>query len=107
MQQCSIKCVFKVAYTIQRVNGYHVGDTLMQFVNDFGAPDHLTFDEAAVRSGPQVRFIQAIRNYPIKYHVSGPRRPSKNPAKKNTQGEETVVGTAKAMGLWLQLGLQH
>ena len=76
----SHKCVFKVAYPVQKVDGNNVGDTLRQFVNDFGAPEHLTFDGAAVQTGPKTKFIQAIRRYEIKHHVSGPRRPNENPA---------------------------
>jgi hypothetical protein len=74
------KCGFKVCYPIQRVDGKHVGDTLTQFINDYGVPEHLTFDGASVQTGPKTRFMEAIRKYEIKYHVSGPRRPNENPA---------------------------
>ena len=74
------KCGFKVSYPIQKVNGDHVGDTLTQFISDFGVPEHLTFDGASVQTGPRTRFMDAIRKYEIKYHVSGPRRPNENPA---------------------------
>jgi hypothetical protein len=44
-------------------NGNHVGDTLLiQFVSDFGAPDHVAFDGAAVHT-PKTRFMRAIRKY--------------------------------------------
>jgi hypothetical protein len=69
-----------MAYPIMKANGDSVGDTLTQFISDLGAPEHLTFDGAAVQTGSKTRFMQAIRRYEIKYHVSGPRRPNKNPA---------------------------
>ncbi len=40
----SHKYGFKAAYTPQKVDGNHVGDTLTQFISDYGAPEHLTFD---------------------------------------------------------------
>ena len=82
-QLYSHKCGFKVAYPIQKVDGDHVGDTLPQFISDFGAPEHLTFDGASVQNGPKTKFMQAIRKYEIKYHVFGPRRPNENPAEQS------------------------
>ena len=79
----SHKCGFKVAYPMMKVDGNHVGDTLTQFIGDFGVPAQLTFDGASVQSGPKTRFMDAIRRYEIKYHVSGPRRPNENPAEKS------------------------
>ena len=79
----SHKCGFKVSYPIMKVDGNHIGDTLTQFVGDFGVPEHLTFDGASVQTGPKTRFMQAIRKYEIKYHVSGPRRPNENPAEQS------------------------
>ena len=76
----SHKCGFKVVYPVQKVDVNNVGDTLTQFVSDFGAPEHLTIDGAAVQTGPKTKCMQAIRRYQIKYHVSGPRRPNENPA---------------------------
>ena len=82
-QLYSHKCGFKASYPIQKVDGDHVGDTLTQFVSDYGAPEHLTFDGASVQTGPRTRFMDAIRKYEIKYHVSGPRRPNENPAEQS------------------------
>ena len=72
-----------MSYPIQKINGDHVGDTLMQFISNYGAPEHLTFDGASVQTGPKARFVDAIRKYEIKYHVSGPRRPNENPAEQS------------------------
>ena len=69
--------------TLQKVDGNHVGNTLTQFVSDYGVPEHLTFDGASVQTGPKTGFMDAIRKYEIKYHVSGPRRPNENPAEQS------------------------
>ena len=82
-QVYSHKCGFKAAYPIQKIDGNHVGDTLTQFISDYGVPEHLTFDGASVQTGPKTRFMDAIRRYEIKYHVSGPRRPNENPAEQS------------------------
>jgi hypothetical protein len=50
---------------MQKVNGNHVGDTLTQFISDYGVPEHLTFDGASVQTGPKTRFMNAIRKYEI------------------------------------------
>jgi hypothetical protein len=57
-----------------------LSNALTQFISDYGAPEHLTFDGASVQTGPKTRFMDAIRRYEIKYHISGPRRPNENPA---------------------------
>ena len=75
-------CGFKVSYPIQKVDGNHVEDTLTQVINNFGAPERCTFDGASIQTGPKMRFMDAIRNYEIKYHVSGPRRPNEYPGEK-------------------------
>jgi hypothetical protein len=79
-QVYSHKCGFKACYPLQRVDGNAVGDTLTQFISDYGVPERLTFDGASVQTGPKTRFMDAIRRYEIKHHVSGPRRPNENPA---------------------------
>jgi hypothetical protein len=71
---------FKACYPMQKVNSDNVGDALTRFISDYGVPEQLTFDEASVQTGPKTRFMDAIRRYEIKYHVSGPRRPNENPA---------------------------
>ncbi|KAI2507356.1 Reverse transcriptase (RNA-dependent DNA polymerase) [Fragilaria crotonensis] len=79
-QVFSHKCGFKACYPLQKVDGNSVGDALTQFISDYGTPERLTFDGASVQTGPKTRFMDAIRRYEIKYHVSGPRRPNENPA---------------------------
>jgi len=79
-QVFSHKCGFKACYPLQKVDGNSVGDALTQFISDYGVPERLTFDGASVQTGPKTRFMDAIRRYEVKYHVSGPRRPNENPA---------------------------
>ena len=38
---------------------------------------------ASVQTRPKTRFVDAIRRYEIKYHVSGPQRPNENPAEQS------------------------
>ena len=42
------KCGFAQPYHLLKADGQTVGNTLAEFINDFGAPMHLTFDGAAV-----------------------------------------------------------
>lgn len=79
-QLLSHKCGFKVCFPLQKIDGNSVGFAVTQFISDFGVPERLTFDGASVQTGPKTRFMDAIRRYEIKYHVSGPRRPNENPA---------------------------
>ena len=49
------------------------------FIFDYGSPNHLTYDGAAVQVGKNTVFQDTIRKANIQYHVSGPRRPNENP----------------------------
>jgi len=76
----SHKCGFKAAYHICKANNEHVGQSLNDFIFEYGAPSHLTYDRAAVQVGAKTMFQDTIRRADIDYHVSGPRRPNENPA---------------------------
>ena len=76
----SHKCGFKTANHISKVNNEQVGQSLNDFISEYGAPSQLTYDGAAVQVGSNTTFQDAIRKANIQYHVSGPRRPNKNPA---------------------------
>ena len=76
----SHNCGWNAAYPIQKVDGNHVGNTLTQFISDYGAPKHLTIDGASVQTGPKTRFMDAIRRYKIKNTT---RRPHDNPVKQS------------------------
>ena len=68
----SHKCGFNTAYHLQSANGDNVGYTLSQFVSEYGAPEHLTYDGASMQVGND-----------IKNHVSGVERPNENRAEGN------------------------
>ena len=71
---------FVVPYHLLRANNDNVADTLSAFVHNYGAPETLVFDGAAVQVGSKTRFQDIIRRTGIKHHVSGPRRPNENAA---------------------------
>ena len=60
-----------------------MGYSLREFVSDYGAPEHLTFDGAAFKVVRNTHFQNTIRNNDIKSHVSAPHRPNENPAEGN------------------------
>ena len=74
------KCGFNAAYHLQRADGEQVGHSLANFIHEFGAPEHLTFDGASVQVGAKTKFMEILRRAEIKYHISAPRRPNENPA---------------------------
>jgi hypothetical protein len=67
-------------YHLTRANGEQVGYSLANFIHEYGAPEHLTFDGAAVQVGSSTLFKDNLRQDEIKHHVSAPRRPNENPA---------------------------
>ena len=75
----SHKVGFSVCYPLTHANGEQVGRSLGDFVHDFGAPEHLTYDGAMVQVGTKTLFHQNVRRYNIQTHVSAPRRPNENP----------------------------
>ena len=78
-QMYSHKCGFNVSYPIPRANSEHVGYSLNYFVSDYGAPEHLTYDGAAMQIGRNTNFQKSVRKYKIKTHMSAPWRRNKNP----------------------------
>ena len=56
-----------------------IGQSLNDFVHDFGAPKHLTFDGYSAQKGNKTDFMKRLRHYDIPYHISAPRRPNENP----------------------------
>ena len=56
----SHKCGFNTAYQLQSASGDNVGYTLSQFVSEYGAPEHLTYDGASVQLGRNTHFQETI-----------------------------------------------
>ena len=76
----SHKCGFSVPFHMTWVNAENVGYSLGSFIYNYGVPERLTFDGAAVQVGSKTMFMDLIRKHWIKHHVSAPRRPNENPA---------------------------
>ena len=60
--------------------GDSLGQALDDFVHNFGAPMHLTFDGHQSQVGKKTWFFWGLHKYKIEHHVSSPRRPNENPA---------------------------
>ena len=75
----SHKCGFVVPYHMKAINGENVGTSLGNFIHEYGVPERLTFDGAAIQVGKSTKFMNYIRKHYIDYHVSSPRRPNENP----------------------------
>ena len=71
---------FAAVYPMESMKGDEVGETLRNFANDHGAPDHLTYDGAAVQTGPKTEFQRLVCKYDILTHTSEKERPNQNPA---------------------------
>ena len=78
-QMYSHKCGFNASYTIPRSNSEHIGYSLNNFLSEYGAPEHLTYDGAAMQVRRNTNFQKSVRKYKIKTHVSALRRPKENP----------------------------
>ena len=76
----SHKAGFQACYPKPNAKGDTLGETLDDFVHDFGAPEHLTFNGFSSQVGKNTKFHKGLRKYKIDYHVSAPRRPNENPA---------------------------
>ena len=60
-QMYSHKCGFNASYPIPRANVELIGYSLNDFVSDYGAPEHLTYDGAAVQVGKNTNFQNSVR----------------------------------------------
>ena len=79
-QVYTTKFGFASVYPITGFDGTTIGNTLKDFISDYGVPEHLTFDGALVQTGRNTDFMKTIKKYEIKHHTSSPRRPNENPA---------------------------
>ena len=71
---------FAACYPIASADSSNIGETLDNFIHDFGAPEHLTFDGHMSQVGRKTRFRKSLRKHDIDFHMSGPRRSNENPS---------------------------
>ena len=79
-QIISHKNGFAVCYPMTQATGDSIGDSLLNFIHDFGKPEKLTYDGATAQTGKKTKFMNTIRSHQIQGKASGPRRPNENPA---------------------------
>ena len=70
------KDLFAVVYPMQ--SKAMAGDSLRQFVHDYGRPEHLTYDGSGEQCGKKTEFVKNKRKYAIGYHITEPNRPNHN-----------------------------
>lgn len=74
------KSGFYFIHHLSAVNDSQVGPSLSRFISEYGIPDKLTMDGAAVQVGRNTTIMETVRRANIDHHVSGPYRPEENPA---------------------------
>ena len=84
-QVYSHKDGFQACYPKTNATGDSLGETLDDFVHDFCAPSHLTFDGHQFQVGRTPRFFKSLCKYKIDHHILAPRRPNENPAEGTIQ----------------------
>ena len=58
--------------------GGSIGETLDEFVREFGVPEHLTFDVFQSQVVQNTKFKKNLRRYRIDHHISAPLRTNEN-----------------------------
>ena len=76
----SHKAGFVATYDMTKDDGPTVGQTLNDFIHEWGILDTLVFDGAKVQTGQNTLFMKIVREANIDYHVSEPRQPNQNPS---------------------------
>ena len=61
---------------MDKANNENIGHSLGAFISEFGVPEHLKFDGAAVQVGSKTIFQNHVRNNEIRNQRSSPRRPN-------------------------------
>ena len=61
-------------------DGLTVGQTLNDFIHEWGIPDTLVFDGAKVHTGQNTLFMKIVLEANINYHISEPLWPNQNPS---------------------------
>ena len=66
-----------------------LGDTLLDLIHEYGAPEKLTMDGAESQIGRHTKYQALLRKYDIPFHISSPQRPNKNRTESNIRGIKT------------------
>ena len=74
------KVGFNATHPMVSSTGESLGYLYIYFSNNFGIPEHLTFDGYSVQVGRNTLFMKTFRKYDTRYHKSSPHRPNENPA---------------------------
>ena len=70
------KDFFAIAYPMAKKSV--AGDSLRQFIHDFGRPEKLTYDGSLEQNGPKTEFMSNVRKYAINHYTTEPYRPNHN-----------------------------
>jgi hypothetical protein len=54
------------------------GEGLLQFIHDYGRPEHLKFDGSREQNGRKMEFMKNVRKYSINHKITEPERPNHN-----------------------------
>ena len=73
------KSGFYFCHHLPKIDNKHVGPSLTRFISEYGIPEHLTFDNAAVQVGVHTDFMDTIHRCHIEYQRSSPYTPKENP----------------------------
>jgi len=66
------KCGFNTVYHMPAANGENMGNSLNNFIHHYRAPDHLTYDGAAIQVGHENKCLDTLRRNHIRSHISAP-----------------------------------
>ena len=70
------KDFFAIAYPMAKKSS--AGDSLRQFIHEFGRPEKLTYDGSLEQNGPKTEFMSNVRTYAIDHHTTEPYCPNHN-----------------------------
>ena len=74
------KCGFTVIYPMPKADGEHIGQSLNDFIHEWGVPEYLTFDGHMTQKGQGTDFMKTIKKHHMNWHISQPYWPTENPA---------------------------